>query len=265
MIDYHLHSNISGDCETSMRAMARAAQSKGIREVCFAEHIDLDFPYEEDIDFSVDFDVFNISLAHVKAQFPGLNIRKGIEAGLDMNNLERIPALLSGQDLDIVIGSTHVVFGRDPYYPGFWETYTKQQAFDEYTELLLKTAQGCDFYDVLGHVGFISKFCPDANNLYRYSDYSDALDALLKMLVERGKGLEINTNGLLMTSSTMPEENIVRRFFELGGQIVTVGSDAHEEQIVGYRADEALQMLRGIGYKYVCAFDARKPRFIPIP
>ena len=265
MIDYHLHSHISGDCETSMLAMAQAAQEKGITEICFAEHIDLDFPYEEDIDFSVDFDLFDSSLRHVKEKLPNLRIRKGIEAGLDMKNLDQMPPLLAGRDLDIVIGSTHVVFERDTYYAGFWEAYTKKQAFEEYTRLLLETALSCDFYDVLGHVGYIGRFCPDPDNLYRYRDFPDELDTLLKSLADRGKGLEVNTCGLRITPSTMPEEKIVRRFYELGGRIVTVGSDAHEEEFVGYQAERALAILRAAGFRYVCAFDQRQPRYIPIP
>jgi histidinol-phosphatase (PHP family) len=86
----------------------------------------------------------------------------------------------------------------------------------------------------------------------------------LRLLVEKGKGLEVNTNGLYMTPDTMPEMPIVRRYRELGGEIVTIGSDAHGEAVVGHAAAETLAALKEIGFKYVCAFDSRTPRFITI-
>ena len=83
--------------------------------------------------------------------------------------------------------------------------------------------------------------------------------------IERGKALEVNTNGLYMTPSTMPETAIIRRYYELGGEMVTVGSDAHYETVVGHAVAETLDVLQEIGFRYVCAFDSRKPRFIKIP
>jgi histidinol-phosphatase (PHP family) len=98
----------------------------------------------------------------------------------------------------------------------------------------------------------------------RYSEYADAIDAILKRIVEKGKGLEVNTNGLYMTPDTMPERPILARYRELGGEIVTVGSDAHYAEVVGHAVRETLETLKAIGFRYVCAFDARKPRFITI-
>lgn len=263
MIDYHIHTNISADCDISMKRMADAAHNKGLKEICFTEHIDLDFPC--DLEFTVDFNRYRTSYNDVKDSYPDINIRKGIEAGLEPRTLNHFPSLLAEQNIDYVIGSIHVVFGYDPYYPDFWEKTTKQKTYDEYARLTIECINACDFYDVLGHLGYIAKFCPYEDKLFRYSDYTDAVDTILKGLIHKGKGLEVNTNGLLMTSSTMPEMPIIKRYYELGGEIITIGSDAHKESIVGYNVTETLQTLKEIGFKYICAFDARKPRFIPIP
>ncbi len=263
MIDYHIHSDLSGDCEVSMLRMAKAAQDKGLSEICFTEHLDLDFPC--DIDFVVNLDNYRKAFDAVKNSLPKIRIRKGIEAGLDMRTKEKLPPLLEGQSLDCVIGSQHIVFGQDPYYPEFWETFSQKDAYTEYLRSSIETAAACDFYDVLGHLGYIAKFCTYDDKLLRYSDYTDAVDTLLKILLDKGKGLEINTMGLMTTPSTMPEMHIAQRFFELGGEIITVGSDAHIESSVGYKVDETLSRLKDIGFEYVCAFDKRKPRFIRIP
>lgn len=260
MIDYHVHSDISADCEVSMADMAMAARRAGVRELCFTEHIDINLPGE--LDFSVDFARYRAEFEEVKAQFPDISIRMGIEAGLDMNTMERMQALLSG--LDFVVGSQHVVYGQDPYYQEVWKDRTQREIFDEYLAESLRCAAACDFYDVLGHLGYISKFCPYEDKLMRYSEYADAIDAILKRIVEKGKGLEVNTNGLYMTPDTMPERPILARYRELGGEIVTVGSDAHYAEVVGHAVRETLETLKAIGFRYVCAFDARKPRFITI-
>ena len=262
MIDYHIHTDISGDCDVSMKQMAEAAQKQGLKEICFVEHIDLDFPCE--IDFTVDFDRYNRIFEAVKKDYPDINIRKGIEAGLDVRTKDRMADLLSEQSLDYIVGSQHTVFGHDPFYEQIWEQSTKQQIYSEYLRESLENIVACDFFDVLGHLGYISKFCPFEDNLMRYSDYQDAIDTILKTLVRQGRGLEVNTNGLYMTPSTMPETPIIQRFFELGGEIITIGSDAHYESVVGHAVIETLAVLKEIGFKYICAFDQRVPRFIPI-
>ena len=262
MIDYHIHTNISGDCDTPMMDMARAAHGKGLREICFTEHIDLDFPC--DIDFSVDFDVYHRAFDAAQAAFPDITMRLGIEAGLDMRNQDAA-AIIDAQDLDFVIGSVHLVFGQDPYEPDVWQRYSQRELFDEYLRASIECAAACSFFDVFGHIGYISKFCRTDDKLLRYSDYTDALDTLLKTLIQQGKGIEVNTNGLYMTPSTMPETAVIARYYELGGEIITVGSDAHFDTVVGHAIPETLSMLKHIGFKYVCAFDKRVPRFIPIP
>jgi histidinol-phosphatase (PHP family) len=260
MIDYHVHSSISGDCDIPMADMAAAALKAGVCELCFTEHIDIDLP--TDIDFSLDLARYRAEFAEVKARFTGINIRMGVEAGLDMRHLDEISQMLF--NLDYVVGSQHIVNGTDPYNRQVWEEYTQHELYDTYIAEVLQCMSACDFYDVLGHLGYIAKFCPYEDRLFRYSDYTDAVDEVLKRLVQRGKGLEINTNGLYMTPDTMPERPIAARFFELGGEIVTVGSDAHYERVVGHAVSETLEMLKSIGFRYVCAFDARKPRFITI-
>ncbi len=260
MIDYHIHSHISADGKTPMKDMARAAAQRGIHELCFTEHIDIGVT--EGPEFTVDFERYRAEIDGVKAEFPQMNIRMGVEAGLDIDTKQRMAALLP--NLDYVIGSQHLVFGLDPYYKKLWERYAQREVFEGYLAETLQTVGACEYFDVLGHLGYVSKFCPHEDKLMRYSDYTDAIDAILKLLVEKGKGLEVNTCGLVMTPDVMPETPILRRYFELGGEIVTVGSDAHDEAAVGRSVNDALKLLKEIGFKYVCAFDARKPRFISI-
>jgi len=262
MIDYHIHTNISADCNIPMMKMAQAAQDAGLKEICFTEHIDLNMI--EGPDFTVNFDAYAAALEETRRAFPELTIRMGIEAGLDTGTMHKMKTILSGQPLDYVVGSQHVVFGQDPYYKDVWDRHTKEEIFDEYLRVSLDSASNIDDYDVMGHIGYVSKFCPYEDKLLRYADYTDMIDSLLKTLIEKGKGIEVNTNGLYMTPSTMPETPIIKRYFELGGQLVTVGSDAHYEVVVGHAVADTLESLKTIGFRYVCAFDKRQPRFLPL-
>jgi len=263
MIDYHIHTSLSADCEVGMMQMAAAADKKGLKEICFADHYDFDFP--GDGDYTVDFELYKKQFDAVAAAYPHINIRKGIEAGLEPHNFHKFEELLCDEELDCIIGSVHVVGGFDPYFKEFWQKTSKQEAFDEYARLSLECTLAADFYDVLGHLGYIGKYCPFEDKLFRYGDYTDIVDTILKTLVERGQGLEVNTSGLIKTGNLMPDLPIIQRFKQLGGEIVTVGSDAHIEEHVGYAAQYTLDALGTLGFKYVCAFDKREPRFIRIP
>jgi len=263
MIDYHIHTAISADCKVPMKRMAQAARTAGVKEVGFVEHIDLGLPVGND--FTVDFDAYETAFEETRREFPDLVLRQGIEAGLDMKHKDEVAVILDAHPCDFVIGSQHLVFDEDPYYETVWEQRSQREVYDEYMRISLETARGCDDYDILGHLGYVGKFCPHEDKLLRYTDYPDVVDALLKTLIERGKALEVNTNGLYMTPSTMPETAILKRYYELGGQMLTVGSDAHFEKVVGHAVFETLKTLKDIGFKYVCAFDSRQPRFIRLP
>lgn len=262
MIDYHVHSSISADCKVPMMMMAQAAVGAGIKEICFTEHIDLNLV--EGPDFRVDFDAYAVAIAGVRAAFPNLVIRMGIEAGLDVNTAPQLSAMLKDQPLDYVIGSQHVVFGLDPFYENVWKQYSQADIYGEYLRVSAESVARIDDFDVMGHIGYVSKFCPFDDKLLRYADYTDAIDTVLKLLIGKGKGIEVNTNGLYMTPSTMPETAIIKRYFELGGEIVTIGSDAHYESVVGHAVADTLNLLKTIGFRYICAFDKRQPLFLPL-
>jgi histidinol-phosphatase (PHP family) len=216
------------------------------------------------VDFSVDFAEYGRRIDEIKDAYKGMKIRKGIEAGIDVRTVKKMEEALADIDLDFVIGSTHLVSGHDPYLSEFWQLYDKTTAFDEYIKACAQCIGSCGFFDVFGHIGYISKFCPYEDARLKYGDYKDGIDAILKALIEKGKGIEVNTSGIERTGATLPDEQILRRYFELGGEMITVGSDAHSEAAVGRAVNETLEMLKRIGFRYVCAFEKREPRFLRI-
>jgi len=258
MFDYHMHSHVSFDGHDSGLAMALAAKVAGLKEICFTDHIDHDFDSEGR---SMVFDPAVYSAEYDTLEVPGLKIRRGVEYGLKPYNKDAMQKDLKLRNFDFVLGSVHFVNEQDIYYKEFWQDKTVEQAVRLFLEETLKCVEHHDDYDVLGHLSYICKARanPDPKPLY-LKDHQEIVDEILKILVRKGKGMEINTSGVDRCGDFLPGEAFFRRFKELGGEIVTVGSDAHTADRVGQYSDRACEMMKDI-FGYVCTFEDRKPIF----
>lgn len=258
MFDYHMHSRVSFDGQDTGLSMALAAAKAGLTEICFTDHIDYD-PFGTMGNMAFDTDEYNAEYDSLAV--PGLKIRRGVEFGMTRDNLEQFRKDLSRRDFDFVLGSIHFVDGLDVYMPPFWEGKTVLQAERRCLEETLACVQVHTDYDVLAHLTYIGKTmghpCPRP---VAYSDHRELIDEILRTLAEKGKGLELNTSGMDRCGGYLPTEDYFRRFKELGGEIVTVGSDAHQCARVGQYSREACELLREI-FGYVCTFEGRKPIF----
>jgi len=262
MIDYHVHSDVSGDCETDMLEMAAAASKIGIKDMCFTEHLDPDFP--GGWDFSLDSDRFEAQIKKARAAFPQIRIAKGLEAGLGKETAAQVLEYVSKHEFDYVIGSQHLVYGMDPFEDPVWGEYEQEQLYEQYLRETIENVSGRLFFDALGHLGYLAKAPQSGGRVLRYTDHRELIDTVLKILIQNGKGIEVNTSGIPRSGSPMPEAEIIKRYFELGGSVITVGSDAHREASVGRHIPETLELIKSAGFKYVCAFEKRKPKFLKI-
>ncbi len=258
MFDFHLHTNVSFDTDSTAREMAEAAARAGLKEICFTDH------WDDNRDIGREIHLFSLSdyaNAYDSLSVDGLLIRRGVELGLSPTNQPFLEELLRQRRFDFVIGSVHYVDGADPYCADFWEGRTMRDAFSSYLEQTLKCVQTQDNYDVLGHLTYVCKSpnSPTHEPLLR-KDFIEITDEIMRTLVKKGKGMEINTSGVDSAGVFLPSADYLKRFRELGGEIVTVGSDAHFPSRVGQYADQALEILREI-FGYVCTFEDRKPIF----
>ncbi|MBR2130998.1 MAG: hypothetical protein IJ955_00420 [Oscillospiraceae bacterium] len=229
-----------------------------MKEICFTDHMEYILNSETQ-PWAFDWNTYSDTYDELTVS--ELKIRRGMEFGLKPYNLEDIRRDTSRRQFDFVIGSVHCVKEQDVYYPEFWEEKTLEDAYRMFLEETLTCVQAHSDFDVLGHLTFICKSPknPTCAPLY-YRDYREIVDEILKELVRKGKGMEINTSGRDVCGVFLPAEEYFRRFKELGGEIVTIGSDAHDERRVGQYADEACEMLRDI-FGHVCTFEDRKPIF----
>ena len=255
--DYHVHTYFSSDCEVSPREHISKAIACGMSEICFTDHMDYDYPLENGKEmFRLDVDAYFNDKIHIKI---------GIELGLNPSIEPDNRALVHKYPFDFVIGSSHMVDGMDPYYPKFWDGRNSSNAIHDYYKAILRNVTTYDDYDVYGHLDYIRRYIKDKDYVYVDDDFYDITEMILKNIIAKGHGIELNTRGLSNgITYFIPTITILKRYRELGGEIVTVGSDAHYVKSLGYAFRTARDILVNTGFKYVASFEDRSPAFIPL-
>ena len=258
MFDYHLHSLVSFDSECSPKDIVNAAEKANLKEICFTDHYDFNDVFKEKRDI---FTIEQYRDAYDALTSEKLTIRHGVEFGLTTWNQNELNNLLNSYDFDFVIGSVHYAGGYDPYFEDFWTHNGFDTAFEKYLLQTLDCVKVHNNFDVLGHLNYVCKSLHNPTHKpLNYKDYSDICDEIMKTLAQNGKGMEINTSGVDRVGDFLPSLDFIKRFRELGGEIITVGSDSHDSVRVGQHIEGALQIAKDV-FGYVCTFDKRKPLF----
>ena len=265
--DCHMHSSFSADSDTPMESMIRRAIALGLQGITFTEHLDPDYPATPDgLDFSLDIPSYQKKLAELSDTYKDkIQVRFGIELGLQMHLGEYFDSLLAQTPFDFAIGSSHLVHGYDPYYPEFFEGRKEFLCYMEYFESILENISVYDGFDVYGHIDYVVRYGPNKNREYSYGRYKDILDEILKKLISMGKGIELNTGGYHYgLGEPNPCTAVIKRYRELGGEIITIGADAHTPDKVAYAFDKAAAVLEYCGFDHYTIFKDHKPKFISL-
>ena len=135
----------------------------------------------------------------------------------------------------------------------------------EYYEATLANIRKLDCFDVYGHIDYIVRYAPNKRENYSILDYKDIIDEILKLLIENGKGIECNTAGFKYGLGVPnPENYVLKRYHELGGEILTIGSDGHKPEHTAYAFDKVPALLESCGIRYYTVFHNRKPIMLPL-
>lgn len=265
LADYHCHTYFSTDSDTPVEAQIESAIQRGLQHLCITDHEDID--YNEAGDFLVDIPKYFQTLNVLKQKYQGkINLHIGIELGLQPHLTRELPTFVAASPYEYVIGSTHAIDRLDPYYPEVWKNYASDRdAILRYYEQTLQNIRQFDCFDSYGHLDYIVRYAPDKTQTHTYADYRDLIDEILRELIVRGKGLECNTAGFHYgLHHPNPHEDVLRRYLELGGEIITVGSDAHTPERVGECFEKLPELLQSCGARYYTIFENRKPVFLPL-
>lgn len=266
LYDMHMHTHFSGDSEANPSAMAQKACDLGLAGIYFTDHLDIDYRETPGL-FDLDIPAYKKEITFVKEQFADrLDIGWGIELGLQPYLAEKNQKVIAENNFDFVIGSTHAVRQIDLYYPAFYEGRDEDVCYREYFEETLKNAQSDVDFDVYGHLDFVVRYGPNKNKYYSYEKFADVIDEILRTLISRGKGIELNTAGFKYgLGHAHPTMETLKRYKELGGEIITFGSDGHAPEQIAWEFAKAPAILKEAGFEYFTVFKGRKAEFKKLP
>lgn len=261
MFDYHLHSNFSADCDTPMEETIEQAIKAGLKEICFTEHIDYEYP-DPTINFELDLPQYNKKLQEVRNLYGDqIRIKKGVELGLQPYQIQDYRTLMEKESFDFVICSMHTADKKDLHSGNFFVNKTIDEAYRQYYEELLYCVTHFQHYNVLGHLDLVKRYKKKQSTY----DFHDVISEIFQVIIPNGKGIELNTSGFRYgLESGMPSVDILKLYKKHGGEIITVGSDSHVASTVAYQFKESYELLNKLGFEYISTFDKQGPKFHPI-
>lgn len=270
--DMHMHTWFSTDSEACPRDMADEAVRKGLKTICFTDHFDKDdLEWGEEGIFDVD--AYFVEMQKLQEEYAGkLNIRIGIELGLRTYLKDYYEELMKKYPFDFVIGSVHNVpykkdaegniLYTDPAAEKLFTDRTDKEAYRLMMETTLENVRTSDCFQTLGHLDYVVRYGKSREKEYSYTDYADIIDEILKLLIEKEKGLEVNSAGLKYgLPFAHPHPDVLKRYRELGGEIITIGADAHKPEHIAYDFAKTEEILKSCGFKYYTEFFEQKPVF----
>lgn len=259
LIDYHLHSQFSCDSLTTMDEICQAALHAGLNEIAFTDHMDFTYPHQYENHYIHDLENYLAAISQYQMRYAGqLTIRAGLEIGLERHRLEEYDKIINAYPFDFIIGSVHEINGVAVSQKAFFQNKSKEQVYRQYYGAILDCIRSFDNFDVIGHLDYCKRYNPEP---YQMGDHLIAMNLItevLQELVQRGKGLEVNTSGFRHSSAMgLPHFDILRHYHQLGGTRITIGSDSHRAEYVGYKVPETTDVLKKIGFQTISTFGLR--------
>lgn len=243
--------------------MIKGAIQLGLIKICFTDHMDYDYPSKTKTEFIFDPEKYIEKIEFFKHKYKNqITILTGVELGLMPYLSTKCTNFVNEHDFDFVIASSHLVEEKDPYYPDFWQNKSEEEGYIAYFQTIIDNVKAFKDFDVYGHIDYIVRYGPNKNQYYTYKKYADIIDELLKTIIHSGKGIEVNTAGYKYGLSVPhPQPDVLIRYKELGGDLITIGSDGHKPEHIAYDFNKARDLLLDLGFKYYATFEKRKPTF----
>jgi histidinol-phosphatase (PHP family) len=267
LTDVHTHSTYSPDGVSTLKEMVDTAVEKGLVFYGVSEHVNYDLWVAEQEgrippEKYTDTDEYFHAARHLQDDYAGvINLLVGAEFGYSDNP----SAIAMYQDLaakekpDFIVNSIHALDGVD-YWNGstFYEDgenkqkpRKKEEVYREYFNLVLRSVEAEYDYDIIGHIGYPTRYAPYEDRRACYADYAKEIDAILLAIIRKDKILEVNSSGNQGLSMTLPDEEILQRYYDLGGRKISFASDAHDTGRVADKRETVVAMLKKIGFTYV--------------
>lgn len=262
MYDMHTHTGFSDDCDYPIDGMVRAAYEKGLSGIAVTDHYDPGYP-DPEFPFIPDFENYHKALDRLKTEYEGkMDIIRGMELGLIDTQFEAGEKAIAAYPYDFIIASFHCYRGEDIYKLDYSKR-DRKALFEDFFVSMDEYLGQFKNYDIVGHFTIIDRYI---GPIFPLDPVMDIIRETLKMIIEDGKGIEINTSNHYYKMPVMlPRIEVLKAYRELGGEILTIGSDTHDHERYGDHFDEAIETARSLGFRYYTVFHDRKPEFIKLP
>ncbi|MCY6371929.1 histidinol phosphate phosphatase [Clostridium ganghwense] len=255
MFDTHVHTEFSTDSIMKIEDLIKKSQNYNLG-VIITDHMDLNYYNKDEFRFDVE-DYFEKYSAYRNEK-----ILLGVEIGMCDKYLEEYKNMCTKFPFDYVIGSVHDMYDIDLYYGDeLYKTKSKKQLYEEYFNCMVKSINTHSFIDSLGHIDYISRYAQYEDSEIYYEEYKDFIDEVLKTLIDKGICIELNSRRLSNKKAVYNLIEIYKRFSELGGKYITLGSDAHDKDNIGKYFHIASNIVEQCNLKTVY-FKNRKMKFV---
>lgn len=258
MYDMHTHTAFSDDCDAPMEEVLQHACDIGLEGIAITDHYDPGYP-DPEFPFIPDFQQYYAAMDRMKARYDGqLDVVRGMEIGIMQTQLHAAEDVAHSYDFDFLIGSFHCYRGEDIFTLDYRQRNQKE-LFRDFFVSMYECLKQYKEYDVIGHYTILDRYI---GSIFDLTPAMDVIRETLKMIISEGKGIEINTSDKKYHMPVrLPRKEILEAYRELGGNILTIGSDSHGPGRLAERFDEALELAQSLGYRYWCSYRNRTPVF----
>ena len=261
--DSHVHTKISHDGISKMEEYLQKAAEKGVDEITFTEHYDIYDGVESNL---TTLNVEEYFLYYQNLRQDKCKFNFGIEIGLQPDIVNRVKEMVSKYPFDFIIGSSHITCKKDMSMDkSFFEGLSRKEAYMRYFNEVLTNIELYNEFDVYGHLDYVVRYGGYESKVIDYGEFKEILDAILLELIKKDKGIEINTSGIRYgLSNPHPNIDIIKRYKQLGGKIITIGSDAHKAEDLAKDFNLVYDILTSLKIREFAVFHNRKPNFVSI-
>lgn len=260
LIDLHVHSEFSFDSSEKISNYLERARELNVPVIGFSEHYDYDAFLDGENISLCDIPKYTDYLKTLKAKRTSPEILCGIEFGYRKTCVEQYRQLADSYNFDYIINSVHTLSGRgDCFHDAFFEGKTLKESYFDYLKAVLESVRADFDYQIIGHIGYVSRYRTGEGSRIIYSDFAEILDEILKEIIARDKCLEINTSTGHSAGLALPDTVIIERYLQLGGEKLSFGSDAHS--VDGYlrKNKELIGYLKSVGIYRLFYYKNRRP------
>lgn len=272
--DYHVHTYYSEDSVYNMEDVVKDAINLGINELCFTDHVDYGICLDhhemseskkqeiilnkQRLNLNVDYPAYVKEINMLKEKYPEISLKLGLEFGIQKHTIVKYQKLFHSYNFDFILLSCHEIDNKEFWNQEYQKDLTQKEFHHSYYQTILNIIKEYKDYSVLAHLDLVNRY--DLKGNYAFENVKEIITEILKQVIKDGKGIEVNTsNKRYGLKDLTPSKDILKLYKELGGTILTIGSDSHKKEHLYENIEETKLELKKLGFKYYCTFDKMIP------